>query len=363
MPSPKTILVCPLDWGLGHATRMVPVIEALLDQGARVILGADNRPLSFLMQRFPGCEFVKLPGFTPVYPKDGSMALAMLKSFPQMRTAANKAHELLQKIISEKQVDIVISDNRYELHSENAYCIFITHQLDIATPGITAPARPIIRGIINQYIRKYNELWIPDFEGEPNLSGKLSHIKNMPVNNYHFIGPLSRFIGIKAETPAEEPDILVLLSGPEPQRTILEELLISQLTDTGKKAMILQGKPEETPERHTGNIKLIPHLPDEKMAGLIKSAKLIISRPGYSTIMDLAVLGKKAVFIPTPGQTEQEYLAERFKREKNFYSEPQKTFELKRAMEKQGHYKGLSVRINYRTLEKRIDTILKQIQV
>lgn len=340
MPSQKTILVCPLDWGLGHATRMVPVIQLLLDKGAKVIIGADHRPLSFLMQRFPDCDFVKLPGFSPVYPKDGSMALTMLKLFPQMQAAARKAHDLLQDIIAEKPVDIVISDNRYELHSENAYCVFITHQLDIATPGITAPARPIIRGIINQYIRKYDELWVPDFEGQPNLSGKLSHIKNIPVSNFHFVGPLSRFSGIEAEEPAEEPEILVMLSGPEPQRTLLEELLIRQIQETGKKTVILQGKPEETPERQTGNIKLIPHLPDEKMAGLIKSAGIIISRPGYSTIMDLAVLGKKALFIPTPGQTEQEYLAERFKKEKIFYSKPQKTFELERAMEKQGHSKA-----------------------
>ena len=359
MPPQKTILVCPLDWGLGHATRMVPVINMLLDEGAKVIIGADHRPLSFLMQRFPGCEFVKIPGFTPVYPEDGSMALAMIRSFPQMRLAARKAHDLLQKIIAEKHVDIVISDNRYELYSGKACCIFVTHQLDIATPGITAPAKPIIRGIINQYIRKYDELWIPDFEGASNLSGKLSHIRKMPAGNYHYIGPLSRFSGIEPEVPAEAPEILALLSGPEPQRTLLEKLLVSQINASGKKAVILQGKPEETPEHHTGDILLIPHLPDEKMAGLIKSAGTIISRPGYSTIMDLAVLGKKAIFIPTPGQTEQEYLAERFKKEKIFYSEPQKSFNLERALKAQENYKGLSVNSRFDILQKRMRFILK----
>ena len=358
MPPQKTILVCPLDWGLGHATRMVPVIQLLLDKGAKVIIGADHRPLSFLMQRFPDCEFVKLPGFTPVYPKDGSMALVMLKSFPQMRAAAHKAHELLQKIIAEKQVDIVISDNRYELHSEKARSIFVTHQLDIATPGITAPAKPIIRGIIKQYIRKYDELWIPDFEEEPNLSGKLSHIKNMPVSHYHFIGPLSRFSLVNAEPRTEKTEILALLSGPEPQRTLLEDLLIRQIAASGKKAVILQGKPEETPEPQTGNIKLLPHLPDAKLAGLIKCAGTIISRPGYSTIMDLAVLGKKAVFIPTPGQTEQKYLAERFKNKKIFYSEPQKSFDLHRALKEQEKYKGLSMDLHFGGLKERIRSVL-----
>jgi len=359
MPQRKTILVCPLDWGLGHATRMVPVIQLLIDKGAKVIIGADNRPLSFLKQRFPECDFTKFPGFTPTYTRNGSMALAMLKSFPKMRKAAHETHKLLQKIIEEKQVDIVISDNRYELSSEQAYCIFVTHQLNIATPGITAPAKPIIQGIVNQYIRKYDELWIPDFEGEPNLSGKLSHINNMPVNNYLFIGPLSRFSLLKEEPWPEKTGILALVSGPEPQRSVLEELLMGQITANGKKAVILQGKPEEKTEQQTGNIQLIPHLPDGKMAGLIKSSDVIISRPGYSTIMDMAVLGKKAFFIPTPGQTEQENLAEKFKNEKIFNSAPQKSFNLNRAMKEQEHYKGLFLNMKYDVLEQRIEVILK----
>lgn len=359
MPQKKTILVCPLDWGLGHATRMVPVIELLTERGAKVIIGADNRPLNFLMQRFPSCEFVKLPGFSPTYPVNGSMALVMLKSFPQMGAAARKAHDLLQEIITGKKVDIVISDNRYELHSKKAYCVFVTHQLDIATPGLTVPAKPVIRGIINRYIRKYDELWIPDFEGEPNLSGKLSHIRHMPLDNYHFIGPLSRFSLVDAELSSEKTEILALLSGPEPQRTMLEQLLISQITDSGKKAVILQGKPEETSGQKNGNIRIIPHLPDEKLAALIKSAKTIITRPGYSTIMDLAVLGKKAVFIPTPGQTEQEYLAQRFKKEKIFYSGQQKSFDLNRALKAQENYSGLSVELNADVLVKRVTGILE----
>jgi len=356
----KTILICPLDWGLGHATRMVPVIDLFLKQNVRVIIGADNRPLAYLQQRFPECEFIQFPGFEPFYPKSGSMAVAMLKAFPKMLAAAKSANRFLQELIFEKNIDVVISDNRYELHSEQAYTVFITHQLNIKTPGITKPGKPLIKKIINDYIKKYNELWIPDFENRPNLSGDLSHIDKLPLKNHHFIGPLSRFSLLKTPKLSKKTELLILLSGPEPQRTQLEEMLTKQVLATNYQTIILQGKPESTEEKTISNITIIPHLGDEKMAELILSADNIICRPGYSTIMDLAVLGKKAIFIPTPGQTEQEYLAARFKKEKIFYSETQKAFELKRTLGKQSDYKGLFNLPNRDCLHRQIEYLLKK---
>lgn len=336
----KTILVCPLDWGLGHATRMVPIIELLNKSGANVIIGADNRPLTFLKQRFPGCHFVKFPGFIPKYPKSGSMGMMMVKSFPKMITSAKRSNQLLQKIVEEEKVDIIISDNRYELYSDKAYTVFITHQLNIQTPGLSFLAKPLIQNIINRYIKKFDELWIPDFPEKPGLSGALSHIKKMPISNYHFIGPLSRFSLVKTKETKNKIDLLVLLSGPEPQRTLLEQIITEQALETNLTTIIAQGKPEHSKEKIIDNVRLIPHLDDEQMAMLVTSTDFIICRPGYSTIMDLATLNKKAILIPTPGQTEQEYLAERFMAEKKFYSETQRSFNLKRAIKNQNEYSG-----------------------
>lgn len=359
MTKSKTILVCPLDWGLGHATRVVPVIELLLKKQARVIIGADNRPLAFLKVRFPGCEFIKFPGFQPNYPASGSMALAMIKSYPEMMKAAKQANRQLQQFIAEKQIDIVISDNRYELYSKNAYTVFITHQLNIQTPGISSLAKPFIQSKIYGYIKKYNELWIPDVESDPNLSGELSHFKKMPIKNTHFIGPLSRFSLIKPKRSTEEIDLLIMLSGPEPQRSILEKLLVEQALKTNYTTVVLQGKPEGKEETLRDNVRLIPHLNDEKIAEYMLIAKHIICRPGYSTLIDLVTLGKKAIFIPTPGQTEQEYLAEKLKREKLFYSGTQNSLDIEFALSQLGKYPG-KIKLNdtYK-LEETINSLLK----
>lgn len=337
----KTILVCPLDWGLGHATRMVPIIELLNKSGANVIIGADNRPLAFLKQRFPAYRFIKFPGFVPKYPKSGSMGMMMVKSFPKMIASAKRSNQLLQEIVEEEKVDIVISDNRYELYSDKAYTIFITHQLNIQTPGLSFLVKPLIQKTINRYIKKFDELWIPDFPEKPGLSGALSHLKKMPISNYHFIGPLSRFSLVEINETKNKIDLLLLLSGPEPQRTLLEQLLTEQALETNLTTIIVQGKPELSKEKIIDNVRLIPHLDDEQMAMLVTSTDFIICRPGYSTIMDLATLNKKAILIPTPGQTEQEYLAKRFMKERKFYSETQENFNLIRAIENQKKYSGV----------------------
>ena len=359
----KTVLVAPMNWGLGHATRMVPVVEVLIKQGVKVILAADKRPYDFLRQRFPECEMIRLPGFEPVYPEKRSMTVQMLFSFPKMMRCAREANRKLQKIIEKYQIDVVISDNRYELYSPKIYSIFITHQLNIRTRKTQKPFKPIITYLINRYISKYDELWIPDFEDlQQNLAGSLSHPARYPVKNYHFIGPLSRF---KHQTVGKTAffDLLVILSGPEPQRTVFEQIIMEQLARTNLQTVILQGKPEEKKKQTQGNISLISHTDDEEMAALIRSAPLILSRPGYSTIMDLTVFGKKAIFVPTPGQTEQEYLAQKLERSGYCYYEEQKSFDLVRAVKEAEKYTGLPETPGDNHLEIIVSNLLHKIQV
>lgn len=358
MEKNKTILVCPLDWGLGHATRLVPVIDLLVNKGSRVIIGADNRPLAYLEQRFPNCEFIRFPGFQPMYPKSGSMAIAMAKAYPKMQASAKKSHQLLQDFINEHDIDIVISDNRYELYSELAYTVFITHQLNIKAPGLTKLVKPLIKSKINNYIKKHDELWIPDFESEPNLSADLSHVKKFPIKNYHFIGPLSRFTLLTTDTYSKKIDLLIILSGPEPQRTMLENLLIEQALDTNYTTFVLQGKPEFSAIKKIKNVQVIPHASDEKIADWMHQAKHIVCRPGYSTIMDLAILGKKAIFIPTPGQTEQIYLAKKFKAQKYFNSTDQNEIQLSKHLKEMGEYNGFRINFQSDSLKQRINTLL-----
>lgn len=283
------------------------------------------------------------------------MTWAMIKAYPKMLKQAEISKKLLDEIILKKNIDIVISDNRYELYSKNAYCIFITHQLNIQTPGLTKIADFFIQNKINNYIKKFNELWIPDAEGEANLSGKLSHNIRFPNNNTFFIGPLSRFSLLPQNEIVKTNDLLVLISGPEPQRTILEKKLISQALESGLATVVLQGKPELYEVQQNKNVRIISHLNDTEIAGLINSSKIVIARPGYSTMMDLSIVGSKAILIPTPGQTEQEYLAEKYLKEKLFYSEKQKNFSLSRSLEKAKKYEGLSLTWDNKKLIERIE--------
>lgn len=359
MPARKTVLITPLNWGLGHATRMVPIIENLLNKNVNVLIAADKRPYDFLVQRFPNTEIIRFPGFEPRYPIDSMMAFRMTWSFPVLWRQSYQAHRFLQEIIRKHQVDIIISDNRYESYSKSTYNIFITHQLHIQTKGLQKLFQPFIKRLIYSFIKRYDELWIPDFEDpDKNLSGKLSHVKRFPIGNYHFMGPLSRFKATTKKSQTERFNILVILSGPEPQRSILENLISKQALKSGLKTTILQSKPEENTEIQKENIRIISHVGDTQMAEMIQSASIIVSRPGFSTIMDLCVFGKKAIFIPTPGQTEQEYLAKKMKALGYCCFESQKSFDLINALIVSEKYTGLPKITSQHRVELLIDRIL-----
>ena len=350
--------MCPLDWGLGHATRMVTVIDLLLDEGVNVIIAADKGPLDFLKRRFPKCEFIRLAGFIPTYSPNRSMALQMVMKFPEMKRQAKKANADVNRIIDEKNIDIIISDNRYEVNSPKVYSIIISHQIRIITKGIQKLFDPFIKWQINSYLRKFNELWIPDFENTPWLSGSLSHNIIMPIKEFSFIGPLSRFQGLNPRLGKAKYDLMVILSGPEPQRSIFAALIEEQIVGTKYKVVFLLGEPANDRTIINNNIVKIPHLEDVDFAKLIMESDLIISRPGYSTVMDLSVFGKNAVFIPTPGQTEQEYLAETLKAQGVFYCQHQDKLDLLKAIKESKNYSGIKLTNDLEVLKVRIKKLL-----
>ncbi len=368
MKDKPNILVCPLDWGIGHATRCVPVIRELLRQNANVIIAADGRPLAFLRTEFPNLQFVKFPGYKFSYPGKGSMAFKMTIQIPRILQGIRKEKELLDEIIRNHSIDGVISDNRYGLSSKKIPCIFITHQLRIKAPRYLAFLQPLLYRINMHFISKYDECWIPDFIDEPNLSGQLSHLKSLPKSTY-FIGPLSRFAGISGNENNSEGnnqskyDILVLLSGPEPQRTMLEEKILSQLKLHQYSAIVVGGKPESGQDvTIEGRIEIFSHLDSERLRKAILQSRIVLSRPGYSTLMDLVALGKKAVFIPTPGQTEQEYLAEYCLGKKWHYCINQKEIDLENSIRKAGNFTGYKRANDPGVLSARISVLLKAVK-
>jgi len=345
----KTILVCPLDWGLGHATRCIPIIHSFINQHHNVIVGSSGNQLALLKNEFPDITFIDLKGYDIEYPKGDSMVTKMIIQLPKIKRAINEEHLWLEKIIDEFGIDMVVSDNRYGLWSKRVKSVLITHQIFVKAPF----GECVIEQLLKRQFNNFDEIWIPDVEGEQNLSGDLSHKKPLP-SNYKFIGIQSRFSSSRVERSnlIEEYDFMVIISGPEPQRTIFENLILKQVEKTSLKGVLVRGLPEQNVianevkqsfhieiassvslPRNDEKLKIFNHLDTSQFIDYIQKSKVVISRSGYSTIMDLAVLGKKAILVPTPGQTEQEYLAKYHHKKGHFYSQTQSEFDLEKTLE------------------------------
>ncbi|MCP3929107.1 MAG: UDP-N-acetylglucosamine--N-acetylmuramyl-(pentapeptide) pyrophosphoryl-undecaprenol N-acetylglucosamine transferase [Bacteroidetes bacterium] len=354
MKQNKRILVAPLNWGLGHATRCIPIIRCLLRHGAEVVLASDGRSLQLLKEEFPELPAYPLPAYDVKY-YTANMFLNMGIQFPKIFRAVYKEHKFIDNLISKLRIDAVISDNRYGCYSKKVKSIFLTHQINLIIP--IPIFEKIARYFNHRMIRHFDECWIPDFEESPNLSGKLSHDVDLP--NLRYLGPLSRMKEKKKNDVTY--DMIVVLSGPEPQRTFLEKLLLEQAKQSPLKFLFIQGKPENKSEWLKGEkIRVISFLASDELEEAIHSSKIMISRSGYSTLMDLYYLRKNAILIPTPGQTEQEYLADHFLEQRIFYSHPQKEFNLSKALELAKQFKGFEKTQNpSNSLEKAIDALLQ----
>lgn len=331
----KILLYCPLDWGLGHASRGIFLIRKFLDRGFQVILAADGESLALLQGEFPQLPWIRFASFRIRYTKRIPLLVKLLFYLPVMLYGIVKEHGELKKILRNYAIDVVVSDNRYGLWNRHVATIFITHQISIRLPAwLSWLQYPLYR--LNLYqVRKFNLVWIPDEPGEKSLSGELSQKYPLPGNAL-FTGICSRFL-YEESGPPDQPvpryDLLVILSGPEPQRTMLEEIIRDQLKTGDLKTLIVRGLPSNTDKfSPSGNLTLASHLPSNTLRTLIKTSKRIIARSGYTTIMDLIALGKTALLIPTPGQPEQQYLAFRMEEKKYFHRLEQRNFDLQKAL-------------------------------
>lgn len=353
-----------MDWGLGHATRCVPLIYQFIDEGHQVLIGADKNSLAFLKQEFPELKSIVIPGYEVNYDEKGS-SLKLFYESVQFFNFIKKEHALVDAIVEENSIDRIVSDNRYGLWSKKIESIIITHQLYVKAPLGESFAHKKIEKLIGNF----DMCWIPDVEGDHNLSGDLSHLKPF-ASPHQFIGPLSRFSLLGAPNFCHtEPvevlqnkktypyDIIAIISGPEPQRTIFESLVLEQVKQYNLKAVLVRGLPSsdviaschpeliegETKQsfqsaeipgqaRNDERIKIFNHLPTQELFKSIQKSRVVVCRAGYSSIMDLVALNKKAILVPTPGQTEQEYLAKYHLENFNFYSQKQSEFDLKKAM-------------------------------
>jgi len=302
IPANSKVLVAPLNWGLGHATRSIPIIQSLLDNHCIVSIASDNDALALLRMEFPGLNYFNLPGYDIRYSYK-SMAANMLFQLPKILGAFKKEKKEIDRLQKNQDWDCIISDGRYGVRGEKAQNIFISHQLQIQSWN---PIAASIATLINKkLINKFDELWIPDEEKQL-LSGNLSNANG--IHKHRFIGVLSRMRPLRIPI---KYDIAIVLSGPEPSRTYLEKKLISILEGVDKKIAFVRGVDDSNlASNFNDNMDVFGRLGSEQLNQIISASNLMISRAGYSSIMDLFALHKKAILIPTPGQTEQEYLAQ-----------------------------------------------------
>jgi len=332
------ILVCPLDWGIGHASRMIPLIHKLLQSNFEVILASYGKAGELLKTEFPNLCFIDLPSYTIRYSRSKSQVFIMILQLHKILAGIIKEHRWLKRIVSMHHIDIVISDNRYGLCYKKILSVFISHQISPSLPSGLKWIEPFVYVFLGIFIRSFDRCWIPDIEDpSTNLTGKLSHRYKI-FHNASFMGMLSRFNEnhcMSDGKTAETYDIMVILSGPEPQRTLLEEMLVRQLGETVYKAAIVCGLQQPVIQnfnRFLGSVDFFYHLPVKEFRNMLLNSGVIICRSGYSTIMDLVELGRPAILIPTPGQPEQEYLAGYLSQKGFFCTMNQQSFDLQKAL-------------------------------
>lgn len=356
LKSQKRVLVAPLNWGLGHATRCIPIIRILLETGTRVDIASDGVALDLLKKEFPQLNFYSLPTYNAKYPTKNVLINIALQS-PHIAKAILAEKATVAKLQRRNKYDLILSDNRFGVQAKGATNVIISHQLHLKSPFAGSSA---FGNTVNKFwLKTFDEIWVPDYESNENLSGTLSHPKLNKTT--HYIGALTRLA--KPEKPvAEDPNnILLLLSGPEPQRSIFEKKLREQAKHLPYKFTLVQGLPsEEIRVTQEGNITVYNFLLAEELQEKIHEAGIIVSRSGYTTVMDLFLLRKKAIMIPTPGQTEQEYLAEHLDSHSNFTFGNQKEFNLKQLIQIISEKKiSTIVTAEDDTLEKQIMSTLK----
>ena len=329
--APLKLLIAPLDWGLGHATRSILIINRLLEAGYEVIIASGGPQAQILQEEFPQLKMVRLPGYKFVLGSGRlTTILKICLQIPKLLIEIKKENRWLKDLLRSEKIDLIISDNRYGLYSKQVYSVFITHQLYIKT-AFGQWIEKKLQALNYKFINRFSICWVPDNEKNHALAGILSHPDVFPKKPIQYIGNLSRF------TKTESLPIytlMVLLSGPEPQRTLLENKLIAELKHYPHKTIFIRGLPGEKQVLFISpSVEIHNHLSSVMLNEKIANSEWVICRSGYTTIMDLARMDKKSILIPTPGQTEQEYLADYLSKKKVALKINQEDFSLKEILE------------------------------
>jgi UDP-N-acetylglucosamine transferase subunit ALG13 len=311
----------------------VPVIRYLLEKGCRLSVAGNEWQRQYIENTFPGIHTIHLDGYNVWYSKNGSSFLpALMMQLPRLAHTIMQEHEWLKHAVDKFGFNGVITDNRYGLYHATVPNVILTHQV-VPQTGWGKLPDSVLHTLHDKRLSCFKDCWIVDAEHGPNLAGSLSRPSVMPANAT-YIGLLSQY----RRTTVSEEHLLVLLSGPEPQRGMLSDMLWEQLKNYNGKIVFVEGS-NDVPERDVpANMEYHKRLNADKLTPLIAAASMVICRSGYSTLMDLLAMDKKAIIIPTPGQAEQEYLGKYLHEHDVFYCAHQKHLDIMASLNNTEHF-------------------------
>lgn len=346
------ILFGVFDWGLGHATRDMPIIEELLKKNSVDIIST-GRALQVLKAGFgKRCRYFDVPSVYPPYPKSNSSGVFVLKFsvyIPRMISDLKKARKISSKI-TDKGYDRVISDCRYDVYDKPENSFLINHQLKFKSPVFESIAERFLASVMSHY----GCILVPDFPGRE-LTGELSQNPKFK-GRVEYIGILSQ---LKKTKQKEDIDYFFSVSGPEPQRTLFEKKVLEQVKELKGRIVIAGGNPDFSKKHFKQNIKFFSFLNTKQQQDIMNRATVIVSRSGYTTVMELAELEKKKVLlIPTPGMTEQEYIADLYEEEGFWHHAHQNKLNIIKDLDDTKDFKGFKARWKTKDSVKKIINLI-----
>ncbi len=360
---PIRIIYGVLDWGLGHASRSVPVIRELIAQDCELLIASSGLAMSYLRKEFEGVEFIDLPELEITYskserPSNWNFILKGVLNYTKLKKHFLTCEKFLSSAIGEKQINLLISDGHFGVYSSDVKSVLISHQLNLKAALFGKQINQVNR----EYLRRYDQIWVPDFDNELSLAGELS--KNENFENVHYLGALSSYqLSPKKESPKKR--LLFLLSGPEPQRQMLQDKICEQLIqmqdELSKYHVDLVSGNSAASKPEISWLNHHPMLNSPELNELLCQADLIICRSGYSSIMDLVKLGKQAVLIPTPGQGEQEYLADFHEKKGRFRVSTQRNLHLRQILDENDDLTQETKAIDSSILHGKITSIISEL--
>ncbi|MCS6916751.1 MAG: glycosyltransferase [Chitinophagales bacterium] len=335
----KKVLIVPLNWGLGHATRMTAVARMLEELGASVTVAASGSARRVMEKELPRLRYVSFSDFEMKYYRGLPAVVSVLGQLMGWFRALHRDRRYFLQLLEKESFDLVISDNHFGCHTTKCPSIIVTHQLRILLPWYLMPFRPLVVWINQRMINRFSECWVPDSSASGGLSGRLSHQVRLRIP-LHYAGPLSR-LQLCMDTN-KKWHALLLLSGPEPMRTLFEQQLVKQSRQVAGRLLLVRGTRGTADEirKESENLYVADFLSTRKLQEELCASRMVVCRSGYSTLMDLQRCNIPAVLIATPGQPEQVYLARRLRQMGICHAVPQKRLNLKKALTEAEHYAG-----------------------